>query len=204
MGKKRVTAFRRAMEDAILECVAGRELPAPLVDLGGAGKKAWLSELLGRSDVQTWDLAAGPDVDLQVDACEMDDVAYDSVGTLMSFCLLEHVASPWDAALEMAKVVRPGGLLLVATAWQYPYHPAKAMARPPGSAPPAMCDYWRVSLDGLRALFGRRFEELKGGYFTGEPGVGVYFLGRKGASSCPLVPVAPRDPCYCGFRTKGG
>lgn len=54
--------------------------------------------------------------------------------------VMEHVARPWIAAVELARVVRPGGLVLVTTHQAFPHH-----AYPH--------DYFRYSTDGLAQIF---------------------------------------------------
>jgi len=54
--------------------------------------------------------------------------------------VLEHVQNIFAAALEIYKVLKPGGLAIVATPYLHPTHPAPL-------------DCWRISPDGYRFLF---------------------------------------------------
>lgn len=55
--------------------------------------------------------------------------------------VLEHVARPWLAADEIARVTKTGGVAVVATPGLYPIHPSPL-------------DAWRILPDGYRQLFG--------------------------------------------------
>jgi len=61
-------------------------------------------------------------------------------GAIFSHAVLEHLAMPWIAALEMIKLIEIGGLIYnqVPAAW------------PPHELP---ADFWRMSTQGLRVLF---------------------------------------------------
>lgn len=63
-----------------------------------------------------------------------------SLGTVLCIDTLEHVRYPFAAAREMARVLKPDGLLVVATCFCFPIHKQPE-------------DYWRFTTDGLRELF---------------------------------------------------
>ena len=90
------------------------------------------------------DLLAGEGVDVVADVHELSayfPAARFDIVILLS--ILEHLARPWDAAKELAAVVRPGGIALVATHQTFPYH-----AYPE--------DYYRFTTAGLAEIFGER------------------------------------------------
>lgn len=62
-----------------------------------------------------------------------------SFDTVCSIKLLEHVADPFLAFREMARVMKPGGYCIVSSDWLTPYH-----AEPK--------HYWHFSADGYAAL----------------------------------------------------
>lgn len=104
------------------------------------------------------DVQAGPDVDVVADAhslgTEFPKASFDAVFAISVF---EHLAMPWQVVLEVNRVLKPGGLLLIAT------HPAW----PPHELP---WDFWRFSSEGLRVLLNPKtgFEIARSG--EGEPG----------------------------------
>lgn len=55
--------------------------------------------------------------------------------------VLEHVQSPWVAARQLFKMLKPGGILLLTTPFNYRLH-ANSLAH----------DYWRFTADGLTQL----------------------------------------------------
>lgn len=91
------------------------------------------------------DLFPGVNVDVVADICSPTFLADHPAlaGRFgLAFCsaVLEHVAQPFDAARNIAGLLRPGGHLYCAGPWVWGYHGYPA-------------DYWRISVDGLKALF---------------------------------------------------
>lgn len=85
------------------------------------------------------DVVDGPKVDVvcPLEALAFEDARFD---TVLCSQVLEHVREPVTALREIARVLRPSGVLLASTHGTYPYHPHPT-------------DYWRWTQDGLRALF---------------------------------------------------
>lgn len=100
------------------------------------------------------DYLDGPGVDVVADAHRLTQTfepeSFDGVVSLATF---EHIAYPWLAALEMAKVAKQGGFILVHTLQTFALHGAPY-------------DYWRFSAKGMRTLFPRSMglEEVYCGY----------------------------------------
>lgn len=67
----------------------------------------------------------------------LEDGAYDVV---ISGQVLEHVRHPWRWIQEIARVCRPGGLVITISPVSWPYHEAPV-------------DCWRAYPDGMRALY---------------------------------------------------
>lgn len=86
------------------------------------------------------DVAAGPNVDVvTADPYKFpfDDGTFDVV---LSGSTMEHVEAIWLWVPELARVLKPGGLLSIVTHWQFHEH------RYP-------VDCWRIMPDGMRYLF---------------------------------------------------
>lgn len=93
--------------------------------------------------------ATNPHVDMFIDLNEIplpiEDSSFDTV--LLSD-VLEHVMSPWDLVGEIARILRPGGTLLLNVPFYYPIHsPPYDFHRFTEFALRAMCD--RADLDLL-------------------------------------------------------
>jgi len=91
------------------------------------------------------DIHPGEGVDVACDIHELSsalapqNVRFDAVVTISTF---EHLAMPWKAVLEINKVMKPGGLLFIAT------HPTW----PPHELP---WDFWRFAEGAFQGLLNR-------------------------------------------------
>lgn len=109
-------------------------------------------------DLVGLDVQAGPDVDVVADAHRLSaEFEAESFDAAFAISVFEHLAMPWQVVLEIGRVLKPGGLLLIAT------HPAW----PPHELP---WDFWRFSPEALRVLLNEHtgFEVVRVG--EGEPG----------------------------------
>jgi len=70
-----------------------------------------------------------------------------SIGTLIMLSVLEHLNKPWLLPFLAHKILKPDGLLCLQVPWNLRLH---------GPRP----DCWRISDDGLHALFGQYFDFL--------------------------------------------
>lgn len=80
----------------------------------------------------------------------------DSFDTVLCTSVLEHVANAEDAVAEMARVLRPGGHLLITVPFLYPTHEAPY-------------DFWRTTHHGLRSVLERHGLEVDDVSATGGP-----------------------------------
>ena len=78
-------------------------------------------------------------VDVVADAAQLPFEAA-SFETIVCLQVLEHVKEPWQVVAEIARVLKPGGQVILNTPWQFPYH-----AYPD--------DYYRFSGQALTYLF---------------------------------------------------
>ena len=157
--------LRIETEKVIARRLGKAQLREPIVDLGGRGKGRGRLQGLIDQEFETWDLQPGRTVSRVIDAQNMIGIQDGSIGTIICISTLEHVWAPWEAAKEIARVIRPGGRLFVVAPFSYVVHEAPA-------------DYWRFTLDGLRVLFGEAFRESYCDWIDGGPNqVGVVFDG---------------------------
>lgn len=91
---------------------------AKLLDIGGRARSGGVqrSSCYPGCDVTVLDVIAGPDVDVVADAHELSrHLPAGHFDFALSVAVFEHLAMPWKVAVEIAKVLRPGGLALVST-----------------------------------------------------------------------------------------
>jgi SAM-dependent methyltransferase len=87
------------------------------------------------------DLAAGIDVDVQANAETISTVfGLNSFDAVISVSVFEHIARPWLAAAQIARILRPGGQAFVYSHFAFPEHAFPS-------------DYWRFTRAGLELLF---------------------------------------------------
>ena len=84
------------------------------------------------------DVSEGDGVDLVADI--ENPVPVDPVDLVICCSVLEHVKRPWLAAENLTKILKPGGVLYLASPWVMRYHGYPD-------------DYWRFSFSGIPLLF---------------------------------------------------
>jgi SAM-dependent methyltransferase len=85
--------------------------------------------------------------DLVVDARDMKDIEDDAFDCLICMGTIEHIDDMFKAMSEMARVLKPGGVLLFGAPFGYKIHQQPM-------------DFWRMTIYGLRYLIERfGFEE---------------------------------------------
>ena len=128
-----------ALVDSLVEA-RDRHVPegSSMLDVG-CGDKPYYPLFAAASEYIGADVVDGPKVDVvcPLEALAFPDARFD---TVLCSQVLEHVRAPVVALREIARVLRPSGVLLASTHGTYPYHPHPT-------------DYWRWTQDGLRALF---------------------------------------------------
>ena len=104
------------------------------------------------------DILPGPNVDLVGDAHELSAVLGDrKFVAIFSTSVFEHLLMPWKVALEMNRVLEPGGIVYTSTHQTWPVHEEP-------------WDFWRFSRHAWQALFNAAtgFEIIEA--VVGEPG----------------------------------
>ncbi len=122
-----------------------------LLDVGGRARSGiQRSEEYPDCDVTVFDIVADPGVDVVGDAHALSTYfPPDSFDFAMSVAVFEHLLMPWKVAVEMNRVLRPGGLAYVHSHQSQPMHDMP-------------WDFFRFSDMSWHALFNRRtgFEVL--------------------------------------------
>jgi len=92
------------------------------------------------------DMSAGKCVDVVQENPHILPFDSESFDIVLSASCLEHCRRPWELILEMDRVLRGGGLLVLTIPWKIGYHPFPL-------------DYWRISPDGFDELLGPWMKE---------------------------------------------
>lgn len=85
------------------------------------------------------DIADAVTVDVLTDVSVLP-FASDSFDVVMSHAVLEHLKAPWEAAKEMTRVLKPGGILYSVVPFLQPFHGFPS-------------HYFNMTTSGLRSLF---------------------------------------------------
>ncbi len=86
------------------------------------------------------DMLAGPGVDYVGDLADPSMFKPGFFAHVDCCSVLEHCSNPWAVAQNLARVLRPGGTILVSVPWMWRYHGYP-------------CDYFRFTPDGVRVIF---------------------------------------------------
>lgn len=92
-------------------------------------------------------------IDIVEDICDMPNIPSCSYGTIISLDTFEHVAYPFKAIKELARVLKPNGLLILTTHQNYAIHRWSKLKDDVGFGTSNFNDYWRFCPDGLKLLF---------------------------------------------------
>jgi len=147
LAANRVLGVMRTLLDA--------QQSSSILVVGGGGQRTWLNPLLGGAierQIVYSDIDSGADVDLFCDGHDLPfvDGAFDAVVTT---AVLEHVLYPERVASEIARVLRPGGLLYSEVPFMQQVHEGAY-------------DFTRYTLSGHRRLF-NYFSEIESGMVAG-------------------------------------
>jgi len=129
--------------------------PGKILNVGAGRRADWAKacqRFKGRDIIQT-DMLPHEGLDRVADAENLpfDDGIFAGV---FSIAMLEHVRHPWIAFREMARVLMPGGLLLIIAPWIWEYHKAPV-------------DYWRFHTTAYPILAeGTGLAIMKTGFFS--------------------------------------
>lgn len=117
----------------------------PAIDIGGGRLRGCFR--YGEVRPKIIDIVDGPHVDLVADAHDLP-LKDASIRTVILNNTLEHVANPFQVISEVNRVMKPGGVLLVAIPFLRPIH-----------ADPD--DYTRFTRSGLRHLLAEYFVDIE-------------------------------------------
>ncbi len=137
----------------------------PIYDLGTSGRFAkemsFVRHLFEQKQYKAGgyqpDLTVAEPCDLHCDVQDLQGLATNSVGSIISLEVLEHVQDPKKTLEEAFRVLRPGGVCLLSTPFLTSYHGKTAFqANGPleiSNDHASYADYWRFTHEGLFFLF---------------------------------------------------
>jgi SAM-dependent methyltransferase len=133
-------AFHNLVRSTLAETVDG-----PVLAIGirtdNNEQLAATRALFGNREIISLDIHSGNGVDVVGDIHDVRSIFTDAqFACVYSESVIEHLAMPWVAALEMLRVLKPGGVLAHSIPWVWPSH----------SQPN---DFFRMSAEGLHNLF---------------------------------------------------
>ena len=175
MNVKKIFGKLYFVPGATLNTGAGRNLrtferllaarPAPLLLNVGCGSRFLGGSRLAGGDARLVNLDILPQAPVQVvgDAQRLP-FAGETFDGIVCQAVLEHLPRPWDAAGEMARVLRRGGVLYVEVPFLQGYHPTPR-------------DFYRFTLEGLQELLGA-YERVESGVCAG-PASALSWIGRE-------------------------
>jgi SAM-dependent methyltransferase len=142
-------AIDRALEEADAD-----DPDRLVVNLGAGIEDAFRTRLSNRRGVSRIGLPHSGNVDLFGDVMAFP-LVNDSVDLFLSSSVMEHVRDPERGIAEMARVIKPGGLVYAEIPFIRSFHMAPE-------------DYQRYSISGIDALFSRHgFQTLEKGVCSG-------------------------------------
>lgn len=152
--------FRTAVERVLIPGKKILDIGAGLRIDGKRGnvvdpRRAWILPLIDKLTYEVMDPVDTyhPDIVGDLMHAPLANDVYDGV---ICLAVLEHIPRAWDAASELHRILKPGGLLLGYVPFLSPYH----------AMPGYYGDYVRFTDDGIRALF-KAFSHIEICYVRG-------------------------------------
>jgi SAM-dependent methyltransferase len=134
------------------------------------------------------DICRGDGVDLVADLHNISILFQEpEFDLIISISTFEHLAKPWVAAEELVKILKPGGVIFVATHQTFPLH-AYAF------------DYFRFSIEALEGLFNEHGMETLSAYYTGLCNIVPHNLDFYNSSDWNIVAESYLNVNYVGRK----
>ena len=142
--------MRTILFDLMQEIGKGSDLLDPVYEFGayrvpGQDARGYVRDCFPGKTFVASDARPGPGVDqvLDLHSIALGDA---TVGTAILLDTVEHVERPWEALAEIARVLKPGGVVVMTSVMFFPIHFYPD-------------DYWRFTASGFRALL-KPFDDM--------------------------------------------
>ena len=140
--------MREHIKEFVKLCIDNFNTPEPIYEFGSLqveGQEVWadLRPYFKEKKFIGCDIREGPGVDIILDLHDID-LPSSSVGTVLLLDTIEHVEYPYKALCEIFRILKPGGLLIMSSALNWPIHEHPF-------------DYWRFTPEAFKSLL-KRFE----------------------------------------------
>ncbi|HEY9631498.1 MAG TPA: class I SAM-dependent methyltransferase [Coleofasciculaceae cyanobacterium] len=132
-----------ALHKRFFEQIRAQQPPFKVLEIGSRNRSGHVRKaLLGdRVDYVGMDIVAGDNVDVVGDAHALSHLfPQQTFDAVFSISVFEHLLMPWKAAIEINHVLKPGGLVMIATHQTFPLHETP-------------WDFWRFSDQSWHGLF---------------------------------------------------
>lgn len=134
---------RQDCEDAVVKFSKIINNSGNLLYVGIAGDPPGgeYSPIFTKFNIKTFDICEKwkPDILGDITKTNFADDTWDLIVCVQT---IEHIPNVWDLPKELYRIIKPGGYIIVDCPWGYPYH-----------GEPEFGDYWRISKDGMKAMF---------------------------------------------------
>lgn len=148
------SSTRQQCEDAVIEYskhINENLKSGNLLYVGIAGDPPGgeYSSLFPNLSSKTFDVVEiyNPDIVGDITKTDFDNETWDVVICVQT---MEHIPNIWDISDEVYRILKPGGYFIIDCPWDYPYHGEIEFG-----------DYWRITKDGMSALFSKNFKLLQ-------------------------------------------
>jgi len=127
-----------------------------ILNIGSGLKKSYLVDLYGEENYFSCDIFPNTKKIknyTQADICKKTTFSDNCFDLVYSHSVFEHLYNPFSAATEIARILKPGGLVFTHTVFSWRYHPCNE-------------DYFRFTHSGLENIFSKheRLITLISGY----------------------------------------
>ncbi len=93
------------------------------------------------------DIVSRPDITILADIQNCPEIANNTYDVIVCTQVLEHIANPFKAVIELHRILKPGGKLLLSVPAAFPYHAVPN-------------DYWRYTRDSVHLLLDPLFSKV--------------------------------------------